>query len=49
MDLPPGTIASRIARGLTRLRAELEPQDAPRHPSGTDVEPTAVEPLVATA
>jgi RNA polymerase sigma-70 factor (ECF subfamily) len=33
MNLPPGTIASRIARGLTRLRIELEPQDAPRHPS----------------
>jgi DNA-directed RNA polymerase specialized sigma24 family protein len=32
MDLPPGTIASRIARGLTRLRIKLEPQDAPPAP-----------------
>jgi RNA polymerase sigma-70 factor (ECF subfamily) len=39
LDLPLGTIASRIARGLTRLRAEL----------GTDVKPTTVEPLLATA
>lgn len=32
LDLPMGTVASRIARGLTRLRIELEPQDAPRAP-----------------
>ena len=34
LDLPPGTIASRISRCLVKLRAEMEGRNPAAHPSG---------------
>jgi DNA-directed RNA polymerase specialized sigma24 family protein len=34
LDLPPGTIASRISRCLGKLREELEGRNQPVRPSG---------------